>query len=123
MQAMSRFNAHNMRGYSFLPGWCAICGKPHPEAHHVVPRSLGGARSPLIHLCGRGNSLFDADGSLLHHGAVETHRLWLWFNDGTDADIAPALPQYSDLRWCYLLADEPIGEYDALARLGWKAVW
>lgn len=120
---MSRYNRHNMAGPSHKPGWCAICGRPHPEGHHVVPRSLGGADGPVIHLCGFGNNLRDADGRLLHHGAVESHRLWFWFNDGRDSDIAPALPRHSRGRWCYLLADEPIGEMDALTRNGWKAVW
>ena len=86
---MSRFSAHNMRGLSYRPGYCAICGRPHPEGHHVVARSLGGGDGPVIDLCGRGNSLKDADGNLLHHGAAETHRLWLWWHDGTDSDIAP----------------------------------
>lgn len=120
---MSRYNAHNMRGPSLTPGWCAVCGRPHPEAHHIVPRSLGGADGPVIHLCGRGNALFDALGNELHHGLVENHRLWLWFNDGEDADIAPALPQHSRGCWCYLLSARPINEMDALARLGWRAIW
>lgn len=53
---MSRFSAHNMRGLSYRPGYCAICGRPHPEGHHVVARSLGGGDGPVIDLCGRGVS-------------------------------------------------------------------
>lgn len=125
MSNMSRYNAHNMQGPDCLPGWCAICGRPYPERHHVVPRSLGGHDGPLIHLCGRGNALRDADGRLLHHGAVETHRMWLWWCDGTDADIAPDVSKKNACGqgfWAYVLADEPVDEMTALALPGWRAI-
>lgn len=117
---MSRYNAHNMRGAHHLPGWCSVCGRPYPEKHHAVPRSLGGSAGPVIHLCGRGNNLFDADGVLLHHGAVELHRMWLWWCDGSDLDIAPRTPGWLTLGWAYILLPEPVGEMTALAMPGWR---
>lgn len=122
MATMSRYNAHNMRGADFAAPWCAVCGRPRPERHHVVPRSLGGGRGPVVSLCGRGNALYDADMRLLHHGAVEMHRMWLWWADGTDADIAPDYPAWADGMWVYLLADEPVDEMTALAMPGWRVL-
>ncbi len=118
--AMSLISAHNMCGESHLPGWCSVCGRPHPEAHHVVPRSLGGAQGPLVHLCGRGNALFDADGRLLHHGAAEQRRLWLWWLDGSDAEAAPDVAGAWTGGWAYVLLDEPAGWMRALRAPGWR---
>lgn len=117
----SRLSAHNMRGEDHLPGWCAVCGRPYPERHHVVARSLGGASGPMVHLCGRGNALFDADGLLLHHGAAEMHRLHLWWCDGTDADIAPDVRGgWQSAFWAYLLTAEQTDPWDALRMSGWR---
>ena len=97
---MSRFSAHNMRGLSYRPGYCAVCGRPHPEGHHVVARSLGGK-----------------------DGAAETHRLWLWWHDGTDADIAPkCLHGCGYGRWAYRLSDEPCRWEEAVSLPGWRIV-
>lgn len=120
---MNRYNAHNMRGPSLTPGWCAVCGLPHPEAHHIVPRSLGGKDGPVVHLCGRGNNLRDALGNELHHGLAENHRMWLWYNDGTDGDIAPACPPGSEGAWCYVTTTHPIGCFEALKLPGWRPLW
>lgn len=117
---MSRLSAHNMRGADHLPGWCAVCGRPHPERHHVVARSLGGSAGPVVHLCGRGNALFDADGRLLHHGAAEMHRLHLWWADGEDADIAPDVRGWQSAFWAYLITDFQIDTWDALRLPGWR---
>lgn len=121
MNGMSRLSAHNMRGQSERPGWCIVCGRPYPEGHHVVARSLGGGNGPVVELCGRGNNLRDADGNLLHHGAAETHRLWLWWHDGTDSDIAPkCLRGCGYGRWAYILADEPCRYEEAAEMEGWR---
>ena len=117
---MNRINAHNMAGRDHLPGYCAICGAAHPEKHHVVARSLGGTAGPMIHLCGFGSNLRDADGKLLHHGAVEHHMMWFWFCNGQDLDIAPKPARFFNSGWIYLLADKPIDVMDALAMDGWK---
>lgn len=117
---MSRLSAHNMRGADHLPGWCSVCGRPHPERHHVVARSLGGSSGPMVHLCGRGNALFDADGRLLHHGAAERHRLHLWWADGEDADIAPDVRGWQSAFWAYLITDFQINTWDALRLPGWR---
>ena len=122
MTTMTRYSAHNMRGGDHLPGWCAVCGRPYPERHHAVARSLGGGLGPLIHVCGRGNNLYDADGRLLHHGAAEAHLLWFWWHDGTDLDIAPPEPRFMLSPWVFLLLPEPCGWQDALAAPGWKPV-
>lgn len=120
---MSLYTAHNMRGESWLPGYCSICGRPYPERHHVVARSLGGHDGPLIHLCGCGNALYDADLTLLHHGAAEMHRLWFWWCDGSDMNIAPDAA-YKVLRawgmWAYLLSDDSIDWVTAIATPGWR---
>lgn len=124
MGVMSRFNAHNVRGADHLPGWCSICGRPHPERHHVVARSLGGSSGPMIHLCGCGNNLFDADRRILHHGLAEHHRLWFWWLDGTDADLQPDTPPLVHLPcWIYLISDHPISEMEALREKDWRAIW
>lgn len=121
----TRLSAHNMRGTNWLPGWCVICGRPHPERHHVVARSLGGASGPLVHLCGCGNALYDADRNLLHHGAAENHRLWFWWADGTDADIAPRVPfpASSCGMWAYLLSDDALPWHEALKQDGWRMIF
>ena len=117
---MSRLSAHNMGGEDHLPGWCAVCGRPHPERHHVVARSLGGTAGPMVHLCGRGNALYDADGRILHHGAAEMHRLHLWWVDGRDADIAPSVRGWQSAFWAYLLTDFQTNPWDALRMPGWR---
>lgn len=122
MQTMTRYSSHNMRGESWLPGYCSICGRPYPERHHVVARSLGGHDGPLIHLCGCGNALYDADRTLLHHGAAEMHRLWFWWCDGSDQDIAPIVPSWACGMWAYLLVDEPIVWMVALRMPGWRVI-
>lgn len=119
---MSRYSAHNMRGLDWLPGYCSICGRPRPERHHVVARSLGGHDGPLIHLCGCGNALYDADGILLHHGAAEMHRLWFWWCDGGDGDLAPSVPVWAHGTWAYLLADDSTDWMRALAMPGWHVI-
>lgn len=66
---------------------CAICGRPATNAHHIVPKGMGGGSkyaeiggikvmSPLIAVCGMGN----ADGC---HGKLHAHDIelqWVWDN-------------------------------------------
>lgn len=121
MALMGRYHAHNMGGADHLPGWCSICGKPHPERHHVVPRSLGGSSGPVVHLCGFGGNLRDADGRLNHHGAVEQHLLWFWWHDGTDRDLSPQVPPLAiEGTWLYRLSGEPCSIDSALRSGGWR---
>ena len=119
---MNRINAHNMAGRSHLPGYCSICGRMHPEKHHVVARSLGGVSGPMIHLCGFGSNLRGANGELFHHGAAEHHMLWFWWSDGRDEDIAPKRARVLK-GWIYLLVDTPVDIMTALASDGWKKVF
>lgn len=116
----NRVHAHNMRGDDHCPGWCAVCGRPHPERHHVVARALGGAAGPVVQLCGFGSNLLDADGRMLCHGAAEHHYLHFWWCDGTDPDLAPAVSGRGSRFWAYLLADEPCDDLAALAMPGWR---
>lgn len=124
MIGSSALSLHNMKGEHHLPGWCSVCGRPYPERHHVVARSLGGGDGPMVHLCGSGNYLYDADGRLLHHGMAENHRLHLWWMDGTDSDIAPTLAPgarpWKSAYWAYLITEEDTDPMDALRLPGWR---
>jgi hypothetical protein len=57
-----------------LPGHCVCCGASNPTKHHVVPRSQGGHKGPMLHLCGHGTAG--------HHGDAEHKRLHFRYRDG-----------------------------------------
>ena len=111
---------HNMAGADHLSGWCGICGRPYPERHHVVARSMGGAAGPVVHLGGFGSNLRDADGRLLHHGAAEQHLLHLWWADGTDLHLAPRAVPVRARGWFYLLAEHPVSIQQAYSMGPWR---
>ena len=79
--------------------WCAFCGKPATNRHHIVFRSQGGTDGPTVTVCGFGN----ASGC---HGKLHNHLLHLRFTD----------------RWEYLETDEPTKYEKALSMEGWKPV-
>lgn len=85
---------------------CAICGRWSPtNLHHIIPRSQGGGDvSPLVRLCGIGNTLYDDSGRLFHHGMA--HQMRLHF-------------RYEDDRWEYLITEEPTKYERALEMPGW----
>ena len=64
---MNLYDAALMDAPSLTPGYCVVCGSPHPTAHHVVKRSQGGTKGPVLHLCG--------DGTRGCHGLAEQRRL------------------------------------------------
>lgn len=59
--------------------FCAVCGRPASDRHHVIVRGIGGhpaeveRRIPVIRLCGRGNT----SGC---HGLAHERRLQLWWD-------------------------------------------
>ena len=96
---MNEYQRALMGKPSVESGWCAVCGRPVTERHHVVPRSQGGTAGPTIALCGRGNT-----GGC--HGLAHSHRLHFRF----------------DGRWRYLVTDEPVKYEAALEMGGWRDV-
>ena len=60
--------------------------------------------SPLVRLCGIGNTLYDDSGRLFHHGMA--HQMRLHF-------------RYEDDRWEYLITEEPTKYERALEMPGW----
>ena len=53
---------------------------------------------------------------------AEMHRLWFWWCDGSDQDIAPIVPSWACGMWAYLLVDEPIDWMVALRMPGWRVI-
>lgn len=78
---------------------CPFCGRKATQAHHIVPRSLGGTNGPTIKVCGFGN----AAGC---HGLLEQHKLHLRWND--------------EIQWWeYLRTPESTKYQKALEMEGW----
>ena len=78
---MSAFKAQMLDKPSVVDEpYCAVCGKPATNKHHVIPKGMGGVsaelekRIPKIRLCGMGN----ADGC---HGDVHAKLLHLYWDD------------------------------------------
>lgn len=95
-------NAHDaalMAAPSITSVYCAVCGAPATDQHHVVPRSRGGHHGPTIALCGFGNT-----GGC--HGAAHAHRLHFRWEAATSS-------------WHYLRT-EPMKYHDALEVEAWK---
>ncbi|MBQ9621224.1 MAG: hypothetical protein IJR41_04735 [Atopobiaceae bacterium] len=68
---------------------CALCGRPASNAHHIVPKGMGGGsatlylpydshgiilRSPLMAVCGMGNA--SGCHKALHDGRIKVR--WVW---------------------------------------------
>ena len=71
---MNLYEAALMDAPSFTPGWCVVCGGTNPTSHHVVKRSQGGTKGPVLHLCG--------DGTRGCHGLAEQRRLHFRYDYG-----------------------------------------
>jgi len=78
---------------------CVFCGKTATNAHHIVPRSHGGLKGPLVPVCGMGN----ASGC---HGLLHKHMLHM---------------RYTGV-WEYLLTKEPMKYDKALMLEGWRKI-
>lgn len=114
----------------YLPGYCVVCGRTNPiNKHHMVPKSAGEVidirrrkmRKPLVHLCGFGNNLQDADGRFYCHGKVHQNLLHFRNNNGVleVLDLTdPATLQRLGLR---VVTSFP--RYEALELNGWRPVW
>lgn len=85
---------------SIISDFCAFCGNPRTEYHHIVPRSRGGACGPVVAVCGFGN----ASGC---HGKLHSHELHLDWREG---------------KWVYLRTDEPMKDSRARSMGGWRPV-
>ena len=78
--------------------FCAICGAPARDKHHVIQKGMGGVSAevealiPKIRLCGDGN----LSGC---HGALHQMRLHVYWEDGRD-DEEPG--------WVFLFTAEPM---------------
>lgn len=80
--------------------YCAVCGRPATNRHHVIEKGMGGVsrelerRIPKVTLCGMGN----ASGC---HGKVHAHLLHLyWDDDG-----------YGGGRWVMYETPEPMDDW------------
>lgn len=94
---MNLFESALMDKPSIEYPWCAFCGRPATQRHHIVYRSHGGTDGPTVTVCGLGN----ASG---RHGKLHSHILHLRYTD----------------RWEYLETPEPVKEDRALFMDGWK---
>lgn len=93
---MSLQDQELMRAPSCAPGFCVICGRSQHTSHHVVPRSRGGHKGPVVHLCGHGTAG--------HHGMAEDKKLHFRYTD----------------RWFYLITKQATKYQDALELEGWR---
>ncbi|NTU88449.1 MAG: hypothetical protein HGA54_00865 [Actinobacteria bacterium] len=96
---MNNYQSALMDKPSITLSYCAICGVPANNDHHVVPRSQGGADGPVITLCGGGCSG--------HHGMAHEHTLHF---------------RYITC-WQYLKTDKPVKYEVALEMEGWQVLW
>ena len=85
-----------------LMPFCAVCGRPAHDKHHVIQKGMGGVtkeiemRIPKVRLCGFGNN----DGC---HGLLHQKRLHIYWEDGRD-DEEPG--------WVYLVTTEPMDDQE-----------
>ena len=104
-QAMNEFLKPMLGKPSINGHYCAICGRPATNHHHVIQKGMGGVskdinkRIPTIVLCGMGN----VNGC---HGLAHTGRLHFRFNG----------------KWQYLLTKKSIGYSSALESTGWRDI-
>ena len=89
-----------------LMPFCAVCGRPARDKHHVVQKGMGGvsaeadSRIPLVRLCGQGN------GSGCH-GRLHQRVLHIYWEDGRD-DEEPG--------YVFLFTREPMGDMECWER-------
>lgn len=89
-------------------GFCAICGRPATNLHHIVPRSQGGTAGPVVRLCG--------SGTMGHHGMAENKQIHFRFCQFTND---PEVGQWEYFKW-----GKPISYEDALEHhYGWNALY
>ena len=94
---MNNFEKQLMQAPSIRTPWCVFCGKKATNYHHVVFRSQGGEKGPVLSVCGLGN----ASGC---HGKLHSRKLHVRYTD----------------RWEYLETEEPTKYQTALGMEGWK---
>ena len=79
-----------------LMPYCAVCGAPASDRHHVIQKGMGGVsketekRIPKMRLCGHGNT-----GGC--HGAIHQQRLHVYWEDKDDEG------------WVFLFTEKPMG--------------
>lgn len=79
--------------------FCAICGRPAHDAHHVIEKGMGGVtrrtekRIPKMRLCGNGN----VSGC---HGLLHQMKLHVYWDDSMGG-------------WVFWRSYEPMGHFDA----------
>lgn len=81
-----KWKRNGARRYERTQEWCAICGRPSNNCHHVVPISNGAVfelctprgnfplRSPLFAVCGSGTTGCHSG----FHGGAWLKARWLW---------------------------------------------
>lgn len=112
----ARYTGAGARDCERTQGWCAVCGKPAANCHHVVPLSVrhrfglatpSGTvrlRSPLFALCGSGT---EGCHGAFHAGRIKARWLWdsaddaeLWWSGELIARYGPHHPAlYRHGRW------------------------
>lgn len=99
---MNKYQRELMDKPSIVGEYCPFCGRKATNAHHIVPRSQGGANGPTVCVCGMGN----ASGC---HGLLHSHMLHLRWDEDT-------------WQWLYLRTEEATKYDKALEMAGWKPV-
>lgn len=80
--------------------FCAVCGRPARDQHHVVEKGIGGTKLdadiPLVRLCGGGNT----SGC---HGRLHSHILHIYW----ESEPKEGLPG-----WVFLFTREPMDDME-----------
>ena len=103
MRSAYRMNLLDKPSVTDTP-YCVVCGKPATNAHHVIPKGMGGvskemeARIPKLKLCGNGN--LNGCHGLAHQGLL--HINW---EDGMGG-------------WVFRRSSEPMGDEES-----WRQFW
>ena len=87
---------------SIIGEYCPFCGRRAASKHHIVPRSQGGAKGPVVAVCGMDN----VTGC---HGLFHQHILHLDWDDERNM-------------WVWLKTKEPTPDYKAAELSGWLPV-
>lgn len=109
-----RWKTSGARNYERTQEWCAICGKPAENCHHVVPLSCGDTfvhethngthllRSPLFAVCGSGTTGCHNG----FHGGAWLKARWVWdapeFEDAwVSGELLRRFPPHHHALYCY----------------------
>ena len=99
--------------------FCAVCGRPATNSHHVIERGMGGVskelekRIPKIRLCGMGN----ASGC---HGLVHSKLLHIYWDSWLQKWVMYRTPEPMDDARCW---EDHLAEYVTLPGYYLQQLW